>query len=78
MNTFEDQLQVALRDLADDVGTEPPLRWVTPAKPDRTRARRALAVAAIVFAVVATSVVVLRQDRPTSSSRYASRRTSSV
>ena len=65
MNTFEDNLQVALRDLADDVGTEPQLRWVAPAKPDRTRARRALAVAAIVLAVVATSVVVLRQDRPT-------------
>jgi len=65
MNTFEDNLQVALRDLAEDVGTEPQLRWVAPAKPDRTRARRALAVAAIVLAVVATSVVVLRQDRPT-------------
>jgi hypothetical protein len=63
-DTFEDRLQVALRDLADDLGTEPRLRWVAPAKPDRTRARRALAVAATVVAAVllTAAVVVLRPD----------------
>ena len=64
MNTFEDRLQVALRDLSDDVGYGPPLRWAPPGPPDRRRARSLLAVAAVVVVAIATSVVVLRHDEP--------------
>ena len=65
MNTYEDRLQVALRDLADDVGAEPALRWAGPPAPARRRARVALAVAAVVVLamVMTASVVALRQDR---------------
>lgn len=65
MSTFEDRLQVALRDLADDVGTEPALRWVAPATRTRPGARAALSVAAVAVALLMATVaaVVLRQDR---------------
>jgi hypothetical protein len=65
MTTFEDRLQVALRDLADDVGTEPALRFAPRAR-SQQGSRRVLAVSAVVVAamVIALSVVALRQDRP--------------
>lgn len=65
MSTFEQNLHIALRDLADQVGTQPALRLAGPPTPTRRRAGPVLAVAAVVVAamVVAGSVVALRTDR---------------
>jgi hypothetical protein len=64
MTTYEDRLQVALRDLADEVGTEPAFHWAPPARAHRNP-RTVLAVVAVVVValMVAASAVALRQDR---------------